>query len=69
MNRVLSLLGHRVAPGNPPDLFPTRNLQAEVTMTANIGHGRGTSPACDALFHPALTRHLHRKGTACRKKV
>lgn len=38
-------------------------------MTANIGHRRGTSPACDTLFHPALTRHLHRKGTACRKKV
>ena len=38
-------------------------------MTANVSHRRGPSPACDALFHPALACHLHGEGAACRKKA
>lgn len=28
-------------------------------MTADISHRRSPLPACDALFHPALTGHFH----------
>lgn len=50
------------------NFFPTsftRDLQAEVTLAANIGHRGSSSSAGDALLHPTLSCHFDGKSTSC----
>lgn len=49
--------------------IPTWDLKVEVTGAANSGDGGRLPPACDALLHPPLSRHLHREGAPCRTQL
>lgn len=43
----------------------TGDLQAKVTLAANIGHRGSSSSAGDALLHPTLSCHFDGKSTSC----
>ncbi len=50
------------------NFFPTSftgDLQAKVTLAANIGHRGSSSFTGDALLHPTLSCHFDGKSTSC----
>lgn len=48
---------------------PTRDLQTEVALAANIGHRCSSSSAGDALLHPTFSCHFHGKSTSCWRNI
>lgn len=48
---------------------PTRDLQTEVALAANIGHRCRSSSAGDALLHPTFSCHFHSKSTSCWRNI